>query len=196
MGKTTWTDLDRDGPELANNNAILHRELIPGERIVWHDRPRRYRAVWQSLLWCLPFGLAFGGGPLTLVTLADGGPNGFPPMAVIPFVVIGGFIILYPVWFGWRTVQTRYAITNRRVIVVIGKMSGRTETRSWVGNAIRSVLRTEYADGSGDLVFEEAIGPEEDGRVQVMERGFFGVEDVHQVEAILRVTLLDHRVGP
>jgi hypothetical protein len=49
--------------------------------------------------------------------------------------------------------------------------------------------RTERADGSGDLVFEEDWSRDRHGHRQVRRRGFFAIAGVREVEDLVRKTL-------
>jgi hypothetical protein len=55
------------------------------------------------------------------------------------------------------------------------------------------MARREYSDGSGDLIFEEflSVSRDSDGdmRSQRTERGFLGMENVREVEELVRKTL-------
>ena len=114
----------------------------------------------------------------------------------LPFVLMGMAIILLPVWFVWRASRTRYAITDRRVILCEAQYFGGIETRSYTADALTNIVRSQRGDGSGDLIFEEIRTRNHEGNLYTTRRGFQAIEDVRGVENLLRSTLLAHQSKP
>jgi hypothetical protein len=137
-------------------------------------------------------GIIFGG--------FGGANNGFAglfmcfPLFGLPFVLIGLAMFASPWWAARKARRTCYAITNRRAIIWDAGWWGRMEVRSYEPSGLGRIVRTEYADGCGDLVFEEIVsyGRDSDGdrTSRTIRHGFLAIENVREVEDLLRKTLL------
>src|SRR5262245_16164028 len=192
-------------PEELDNR--VRSELRSGEWLVWTGQPLPRRFMRSSIpivLFGIPFtafalfwmagasGLLFGGGV--------GGPGGADafficfPLFGVPFVLVGLGMLSSPLWMYRRARRTCYALTDQRAIVWTAGWFGSTEVRSFAPAALGRMLRRGYADGSGDLIFEEFVSVNRDSeggwRSQRSERGFLGIADVREVEELVRRTLL------
>ena len=70
--------------------------------------------------------------------------------------------------------------------------------RNYTAAGLGHVSRTERADGSGDLVFEEITtyaSNSNGGGWQTTRRGFMGIDRVRDVEELVRRTLLGPKTG-
>ena len=127
-----------------------------------------------------------------------GGPRGFAafilPLFAVPFLLVGLWMLTSPYWMYQRAVKTCYCLTNERAILWTVGWFGSLEVRSYQAEQLGKMTRRDYADGSGNLVFEEflSVSRDSDGysRSQRTERGFIAVENVREVEDLLRHTLL------
>lgn len=187
-------------------DARVRSELHDGERLLWVGQPRPGRFARQAIpivLFGIPWtafavfwmvsasGILFGG---------NGGPGGFGgffacfPLFGIPFVLIGLGMLSSPYWLQRRAKQTFYALTDRRAILWQAGTFGSISIRSYGPEALGKTHRTEYADGCGDLVFEEvvAVGRNSDGdrTTTTTRHGFMAIDNVHEVEKLLRRVLL------
>ena len=99
-----------------------------------------------------------------------------------------------PFWMYRRAQRTCYALTDQRAIVWAAGWFGGTEVRSFRAADLGKMARRDYADGSGDLIFQEfvTVSRDSDGdlRSQRTERGFLGIENVREVEELVQRTLL------
>jgi hypothetical protein len=190
-------------PELE---ARVHSELRPGERLVWTGQPRPGRLMRQTIplvIFAIPwtafslFWMFMAGG---LFFVNPGGGNGFEVVSVcfslfgVPFVLIGFAMLASPWWAARKGKRTCYAITDRRAILWEAGWWSRLDVRSYEPGGLGRIVRTEYADGCGDLVFEEIVsyGRDSDGNrtSSTIRHGFMAVENVREVEDLLRKTLL------
>jgi len=182
--------------------GMIQEELSPDEKLAWVGRPRPSRMVAGSLP-SFFFGLCFTGFALFWLYAASGGfgpPRGFrrgggPPIFFylfgIPFVLAGLGMLASPFVAARNARKTCYALTDRRAIVWEGSLWNGVRVRSYRPEELRAMARNQRGDGSGDLVFEEIHTPGGRGRLQTIRRGFLAIEDVRNVEALVRSTLLD-----
>lgn len=174
--------------------ALLAGQLQPGEQVYWVGRPdpRRvfeladifttaFSAVWLSFVvfWMLS-ALAMQAPPLFV---AFG----------IPFLVVGLYSLLgAPIQRNLTNRRTRYAVTDRRVVVTIGEKKMRIVELS----DIRSTSVTVRANGTGSIVFDTGLGQASmpawavnyaQGRrtSSMVEMGFFNVTDVGRVQSLV-----------
>lgn len=195
--------------------AQVAGELQPNEKLLWAGQPTAKsgrRSAWPVCL----FGIPFLGFSMFWVAMAGGmvwfgGPANAPgfmgvvgmifPLFGIPFVLVGLGLVSAPYWTVRRARKTWYALTNQRAIVHNGSLFGASEMTSFRGDALGKMSRRSYADGTGDLVFEEGFPGGNQWMTnmpmnrfhrhsQIQRRGFFGIPDVKTVEELVRKTLV------
>ena len=197
MNQDIWTDQDFANRQDLGQDPMIQGELAPGEKVVLAGRPRIGRAVFQAL----PF--VFLGIPFTVVPLlALGMLSARESLEVfvvlllgLPFLLVGLLLLSSPIWAARNTSRTRYAITDRRVILCEAQIFSGLEIRSYPPDALRFIVRNQRGDGSGDLIFEEIRTRNNDGNRRVIRRGFMAIDDVRGVENLLRATLLNDWVA-
>ena len=170
--------------------ARLDRELAPSEKVIWLATPRAPR--WAPA--------AVAATAIGLFMAVCGGLTGFmahvapPPKEILPAIItmclamVGtGLGILLGARAARRwTLETVYAITDRRAIILEpARLGVPATTRSLGAAALSKLARRERTDGSGDLIFDEPFGPRGGTR-----HGFMMIADVKRVEDTLRATLL------
>ncbi len=168
--------------------ALVRDELAEGEKPAWAGRPRVGRMVLGSLPMFV-FGIFFFGfaafwtGGAYLV----GGP-----MALfgLLFLGVGLGMLASPLWAGYKASRTCYALTSRRAITWEPEIGAGLRVRSYRPEDLRSLVRNQRGDGSGDLIFEEVTSYGHKGRRHVTRRGFLAIDDVRGVENLIRSTLL------
>ncbi len=186
-------------------NEIIEGELAKGERVVWSGQPIASRLVWPSFAIVL-FGIPFTAFALFWMFMARGivgrapNPAGgvfpvfrFLPLFGIPFLLIGLAMLSTPYWMLRKTRRTAYAVTDRRVLLVEGGLLGGINIRSLEPEQLHDVTRTQYADGSGNLVLQrqyrgvplDPTDPRYRG-VPFFQVGFYGIPDVKHVEDLVR----------
>ncbi len=106
------------------------------------------------------------------------------------FIIFGGSMFLiglalmcHPIAIHRQARRVVYAITDQRVILIAGRMLGfiglpSFNIESHIYEHLAVLLRTEHADGTGDLKFEQLLG----------DKGFIGIERVRDVENLIRET--------
>jgi len=174
-------------PELR---SVVEDELEVGESVQWSARPRAMRLVLYTLpvvLFAIPW-TAFavfwicGASGWQFPTLK--GPAGFFPLFGVPFVLVGCGMLSSPLWALRKVRRTLYVITDRRAIVFEGGWS--TTVRSLGPDQLTDLERKQRADGSGDIILVKRSWRGSDGDRYTRPVGFFGVENVKDVETLLR----------
>lgn len=192
-------------------DAAMREELREGERLLWVGQPRPGRFARQAIPIVL-FGIPWTAFALFWMAAASGmlfagaanagpGPGGgffaiFAcfPLFGLPFVLIGFAMLGSPFWLWRQAKRTCYALTDRRAILREAGKFGSIEVRSYESEALGQITRTQYADGCGDLIFEEFLnlGRDSDGdrTRRTVRRGFMAIDNVRGVEELLRKALV------
>jgi hypothetical protein len=200
--------------ELIQLDALsaIRREVRPAERLLWSGVPRPdgfrrrvrqitrfgkvfagfalfWMAVAAAMLWVLP--------PASGIEFKSDSGETIPVFLQIGFPLFGTPFLLVGVWLARagtrearRAGRTAYAITDQRAIIWECSGNGVVRCESLDGREVRGADRTELPDGSGDLVFSAAADREGAARlrvngVPVSTVGFFGVENVREVDRLL-----------
>lgn len=184
----------------------VHSELRDGERLLWVGQPILARYARKGVPLMIfggvftAFSLFWMAGALGIGVF--GGANGFGWFGLVfalfgvPFVLVGLGMLTAPRWIKKMASQTFYAITDRRVILWEAGLFGRVEVRSYDPSQLKTIRRVEYANGEGDLVFEESInyGRNSDGhRTRHIKRhGLMAIGQVREVEELIQRALVSN----
>lgn len=136
----------------------VYEELMPGESVLWQDKPLQKLRVVSADAFLIPFSLVWFGMLIWLGsrTLSDG-PDvpGVAYVIMILFVAMGLYITVGRFFTTKiRKKQTWYAVTNRRVLSV--RYNVRNGKRAVVTSDIAGVPTenvTRRKDGSGSVIF-------------------------------------------
>jgi hypothetical protein len=191
-------------------DARVRSELSEGEQLLWVGQPNPRRMGLSGVPMVL-FGIPFTGFALFWMAAASGmlfGPAGGPagalpvgfgamficfPLFGVPFVLVGLGMLTAPFWMWRRAKRVCYTLTDRRAIVWEPRFLGGVEVRSYGPSQLDRIRRTEYADGSGDLIFEEVVTFGTDAHdhttAQRQRHGFFYIANVRLIEELLRKAL-------
>ncbi|HEV3255374.1 MAG TPA: hypothetical protein VG013_00710 [Gemmataceae bacterium] len=172
--------------------ARVANELDAGERLIWAGQPRLDLAMRSAYL-LVPCGVVFTGFALVWIVVAVVVSAGLMAPCSLPFVAVGILLMASPVWLRRRARQTMYALTDRRAIVWEPAWWGTVTVRDYTAAGLGRMSRTERADGSGDLVFEEftTVSSSSNGTTSsTTRRGFLAIDHVREVEDLVRRTLL------
>lgn len=213
-----------DGEELPGGSlpleleAAVRAELRDDEQLLWVGQPRPSCYARRSIflvLFGIPwtafalFWMAGASGMLFAGTRTSPGGAGVHggvvalfscfPLFGLPFVAIGLGMLSSPYWLRRQARRTCYALTDRRAILRQAGVFGSVDTRSYEPAALGRIHRREYAGGCGDLVFEEVVsfGRDSDGdrTTNTTRYGFLAIEEVREVENLLRTALLSDEGG-
>lgn len=128
-------------------------DLLPGERPLWQGRPVRHPLFRPPDAVLIPFSLLWGGFVLTMLVVIGIGRSSLGSLVVLlPFSAVAVYLIAGR--FVVRAIasrRTRYAVTDRRVLIV-GGLSGTRVTSAYLTSLPPPVIR-ERADRSGSVAF-------------------------------------------
>jgi hypothetical protein len=135
-------------------------DLLPGEKLLWDDRPapRFFRgsdglATAVVAGWLVFMNVVFG---LTMRVA----PAPFVSVVWAAFVAYGLYLLVGRLVVRTLTLRrTRYALTDRRLVVVGGFPWAKPKTTSAYVAALPPPVISERADGSGSLAFGAFPGP-------------------------------------
>lgn len=194
-------------------DARVRSELEDGEQLLWVGQPRPGRFARMSLPIVL-FGIVWTAFSLFWITVASwmvffkaapgvnnagwriGGLFACFPLFGIPFVLIGLGMLSTPLLLRRRAKRTFYALTDRRAILWEAGAFGSMDVRSYRPAALKKMYRRDYNDGSGDLVFEETLVVRRTSSrgtpMNTQSHGFMGIDNVHEIEQLVRKALLSN----
>jgi hypothetical protein len=101
------------------------------------------------------------------------------PIFGLPFLLIGVFIVLAPLWAYLKGLSTVYAVTNQRVMVITG--ANNRSVKSYTPADISSIEHRERPDGSGDIVIQTNSMMRTNNSVSQIKIVMCGIPNVKQV---------------
>jgi hypothetical protein len=173
--------------------------LLPGERLLWSDRPDPHRIFAPNDAWLVPFSILVGAFAIywEIGVLAHiGSPDSYAfALWGTPFVLLGQYLIwgrfIYKRWDRERTV---YAVTSKRVLAVRG-----SSFRSVFISELPGINQSTRSDGSGTLDFGTAsvgAGLWANTGMDLLNRAgvpaFYDIQDVRNVYRLIA----EARSGP
>jgi hypothetical protein len=184
-------------PEL---DAILRRELMTGERILWSGQPNpnKLYAAFGMWLFAIPwtvFALFWEGMALFMLW---GGTTKTPdwvtytfgfvfPLFGVPFVATGFYMLSMPITAIGKAKRTVFALTDRRMLRVTAGKS--REAASVMLDQMGPFTVKAGSDGYGSLSIQTGTSIDSDGDRTTETFLIAGVPDVARLEGLL----LDHR---
>jgi len=169
--------------------TVMQREMQPGEKLVWADRPANLGSFSRQSIPQAVFGVPFLGFALfwtymASMPLRSGGGRGDMgffayafPLFGIPFILVGAGLVLSPLLVRWKARRTLYALSDRRVIV----RDGSGTVTSFPLDDLDDISRRDNGDGTGDLVFRREHVRRSRGS-HTKSHGFFGIAEPQRVE--------------
>lgn len=151
---------------------LVKQQLAPGERVLWAGQPVPGRLARRTLP-IVFVGIACTAIVLFLIWAANTWWRGLALLAwiiLLPFLLIGLAMLLAPLFATRKARRTIYVVSDRRAVVISGLFS--RSVASFGPNQLRVLRLEDNPDGSGDVAFAES--------------GFYGIENVKQVEAMLK----------
>jgi hypothetical protein len=181
--------------------GMVDGELAKGEQIAWVGQPIAVRWARMSLPFIL-FGIPWTAFAIFWIAAASSfkGPEGLGvfglfPLFGVPFVVIGLGMLSSPYWLWRKALRTAYVVTDRRTILIEGHLLSGFTVRSFEPDRLHDLQRTQYPDGSGNLVFERQFRIDRNGNSRPKEVGFLAIDGVKDVENLIR-ELARRSLGP
>jgi hypothetical protein len=171
--------------------ALVEAELEPGESLRWVEQPipsRAARSVVPVMLFAIPW-TAFSVFWIAMAARGaahSAGPFRLFPLFGTPFLLIGLGMLSSPFWAARMAKRTVYAVTDRRALVIQGRIGRGESVRTFEPEKLGELRREQQADGSGNLVFGEDVGVGSNGRRYVTSYGFMAVPNVREAEEQVR----------
>ena len=197
FGRNSGHEIRRpdDNPGDISPLAVMKREMRPGEKLIWADRPVDIgafrRAKYGVALFGVPF-LAFAlfwTAAASGLLFGDGGTGSafdlIFPMFGLPFIAVGLSLVFSPIWAGFKGRRTLYALSDQRALMT--ETGVRRSVKSWPLDEIDEVSRTDTSGGNGDVIFAKTWVRGSKGGGHWQKHGFYGISDPQRVEhAILQ----------
>lgn len=205
MGINTYSDFGSLPFEMQQQ---IERELDDHEKLVWSGKQVTTGKAFLITIPVALFGIFFGGFAAFWIFMAftiggevDEAPSFFRyvfPLFGIPFLLVGIAMMTSPIWVPRRLGKNFYALTDKRAIVWMSGFFGGVNVRSYTGEDLSELSRNEYGEGRGDLIFQtytttgyhRTSSGMHRQRTHVHHLGFMGIENVREVEELLRENLL------
>ncbi|MDY3555117.1 hypothetical protein R5W24_004252 [Gemmata sp. JC717] len=192
-------------------------ELTRGEAIVWCGQPSARLTRLKAIQTAIGFGfgtLILAAG-LLFVLGRSNGPGGKEAWIVLLGFGVLAAVFLAGIVLGSRMVyrkaaRTAYVITNRRAIVWHPPLFGEGMAESYTPAQLQQMRRRDswFAPNAGDLIFRtethvdvthhsggrsgnNSYGSSTSYRTRIVRFGFLGVDDVREIEKMIRAALVD-----
>jgi hypothetical protein len=173
----------------AEAQIRVQSELHVGENLVWSGVPDARRAAVAAIPETLLPGIVFGGAGLFAMIYIYGAGSTMPktpsrslsPMLAalvmgLPFVIAGLINLLRPLWIYWKRLNTSYAITNQRVMIVSGG-----SVRSIKPGDIFDVKYRERRNGSGEVMIRTDFSVRSKNLLARKQDWLYGVPNAKEV---------------
>ncbi|WP_294334024.1 hypothetical protein [uncultured Sphingomonas sp.] len=171
----------------------FERVRLPGEQLLWEGRPYTGLMFRPIDIFLVPFSLVWAGFPASML-FQDGLAEVPGPAVMISglFLVIGVYATVGRFLLDIAIRRTlRYAVTNKRVLILRGKSGLRSVTI----NALPMLDLHERSDGSGTLRFGSGGGLLQGGNFAVWQPTFDSVPQFLRIPNARAVYELIDRVG-
>jgi hypothetical protein len=179
-------------PEL---DSILHRGLLPGERVLWSGcpAPHKLRSAYAIWLFAVPwtaFALMWEAMAFLPWFASTNTPAAITwsfgivfPLFGLPFIAVGFGMLAMPFLAQRKAARTIYGLTDRRILRV--SASAKRESTSVLYSQMGPIDVRVGGDGYGDLRIQTGTSRDSDGD-RVTERfEVLGVPDVARLEGLL-----------
>jgi hypothetical protein len=169
---------------LSNLAPEITACLAPGEKILWHGRPRPYVFMLRGLP-NMAYGVTWsvlgaywyhGAGGISERTSAFEGWWRLVPLLSIPFILAGFSFWLYPIRLGARARRSRYVVTNQRIFIAEMRENQPPQLRVFSAEEMSAPRLVKRFDGLCDLILTRRA-LENPHLTPRLDSGFFGLED-------------------
>jgi len=171
-----YNDIPSSLREMAN------RELYSDEEIKWLGMPKpRFFTTYSkgAFLFAIPwtaFALFWvaGAAGFEIPDFQDG--FDLFPLFGLPFVLLGIWMLMTPLFTYRNARRTLYMITDRRAVIFEG--GSNTTIRTYEPDKLQDMIRKERNNSIGDLVFAKEFSQ----KSLIQDIGFINIEDAKGVE--------------
>lgn len=161
----------------------VNNELASGERVQWMAQPKP-RFFSPSTTAIFLFAIPWTGFAVFWMYGASSAPFGGFSLFGVPFVLIGIGMLAIPFWVYYKSLNSIYAITNRRAMTIEG---GRAFTiRSYPPEKLQDIYRRERENGFGDIIFAFDTWEDSDGDSHKNDLGFLNIQEPKRIEKMLK----------
>lgn len=195
------------------NNIELWNQVKPelqnGEELLWVGKPMPLRVVLASselisglvgVVMIIIFFIVFSSFYASFrmpssFNSSFNSPFSFFSLFPLIFVAVGAFTIGRPIYAFFMATRTLYGLTDQRALIITQTFSGK-KVESYTESD--QIERTEIANGKGDLVFDRThtrYRRKGGYRVRTRKIGFFGIENVREVEAMMLRSLREREAA-
>ena len=166
--------------EITDIPEHVRHELRADETPKWigYPNPKRY-AIEEGLVRCL-FGIPFTGFAVVWVLLAMQSASPYNSLFVIPFILIGLYLLASPLLEYWRALRTIYVVTNQRVVILDGVLHH--SQKDIALSDLEHVYVERKRDGSGNIILSEERVEDPEAGLIVTKIGFIAIPNVREAE--------------
>lgn len=166
-------------------------EEIGGDAILWVGQPKVgfFEMLWRPIVEVTVILVAITAflGVLAFLELLQGLVDNWWALYLLSGLLLG-VRILYRLLLLRRFKDTLYIVTDRQAIIAEDKPN-QLRVVSFEGKHFQRLVRRERKDGAGDLLFE-GVWPTDLSEAREFENGFYKIENVAEVERLIRKNLL------
>lgn len=169
----------------------LQSELRSGESLVWSGAPDPARLSRKAVPLFI-FGIFWTGFALFWIAGASGmfshGHSGgfrFFALFGLPFVLVGCGLLASPFVLRSVALNTVYAVTNQRALIISKIPFKGVQIRSFLPSALGSIEKVLLDNGRGDIIFERMLSVGNTRHPNLTVVGFMGIAEVQKVEELL-----------
>jgi hypothetical protein len=182
---------------MANFPDEVERAMRAGEKILWIGYPIPTKFVFRGGIRGFLFVILFGSYWIAFCGFAEydaiKSGNLFMQLWVVPFVIVGLFILTCPLWVYLRARRTIYVVSNQRLLIL--NAFPLQSIRSFAPADIGFVEVDARYDGIGSIIFSRTREPDPEGGWIIKEIGFIAISNVR--EAAKHVVLLkEQKMNP
>ena len=167
-----------------NLRELVNAQLMDDETIQWIDQPIPFYFSVGSAI-AFGFGLYITVFMIFFVCMIAFEPihgTVFAPFILIfVYLLLGLFLLSFPLRTRRKTTRTVYALTNLRAIIVQGAFSGFNITSYYPADFVDMFCK-QKANGTGNLCFRNEVW----GSLVRIRQGFFNIRNVVKVERMLQ----------
>ncbi len=166
--------------EIAHIPEDVRHELRADETPQWigYPNPKRY-AIQEGLGRCL-FAILYTAFAVFWVSKVMQSASPHNSLFVIPFILVGLYLLANPLLEYWRALRTIYVVTNQRVLILNGVL--RPSKKVFAPSNLGDFDVERKHDGSGNIILSEEQKRAGEQGVYTVKIGFKAISNVREAE--------------